>query len=85
MNKLLVAAVVLVIAKDAVPYGIDAWQRHRLEQSRQRYFALKDREIQCLERLLKGGVEKAGEVERRIAACKQLGIDPETGRPVTFR
>lgn len=84
MNKLLVAAVVLVIAKDAVPYGIDAWQTHRLEQRRQRFIALKDREIQCLERLLKGGVDKAGEVERRIAACKAQAIDPETGRAAAF-
>jgi hypothetical protein len=84
MRKLLVAAVVLVIAKDAVPYGLEAWDSHRLEQRRQRFMALKDREIRCLDELIKSGIRPGVDVGPRIERCKQLAADPETGRPATF-
>jgi hypothetical protein len=84
MRKLLVAAVVLVIAKDAVPYGLDAWDEHSREQRRQRFMALKDREIRCLDELIRTGLRQGVEAGPGIQRCKQLSVDPETGRPATF-
>ena len=84
MRKLLVAAVVLVIAKDAVPYAMDAWEARRLEQRRQRFMAMTEREIVCLDRLIQHGIRQRVDVGPRIQRCKDLAIDPETGRRVTF-
>lgn len=84
MNKLLVAAVILVVAKDAVPYGLDAWEARRFEQRRQRFMALKDREIACLDQLIKSGLPKREEVQPAIERCKRLAVDPDTGSYATF-
>lgn len=84
MRKLLVAAVVLVIAKDAVPYGLDTWDTYRFEQRRERFMALKDREIRCLDQLIKSGIGAGADVGPQIRRCKQLSVDPQTGLPASF-
>ncbi len=84
MRRLLIVAVVLVVAKDAVPYGLNAWEDYRFEQRRQRFMALKEREIVCLDRLIKSNIPKGVDVQPQIDRCKALAIDPETGTYATF-
>lgn len=83
MKKLLLAAgVIAILAVALLPYARDAWQSYRLErmeEERQRFIALKEREIACLERLAERGLRPGVGVEAEIDRCKRLAIDPETG------
>ncbi len=84
-KRLLAAGIAGIVAVAAAPHARDAWLRHRLgedEAQRRLYVALKEREIDCLERLLAGGLPEGDDVEAEIGKCRALSIDPASGEPV---
>jgi hypothetical protein len=89
MKKWLLAAAILgILAVALAPYARRAWAEHELragQAQRDRYIALKEKEIGCLERLAATGLPKGTDVEAELERCRALSIDPETGEPVRER
>jgi len=81
MHKLLPVGIGAILIVGLAPLGWDAWERHRLrgeEEQRQRFIALKEREIACLDELGRN-LREGTDVKAEIARCKRLAVDPETG------
>jgi hypothetical protein len=81
VNRLLPVAVGAILIVGLAPLGWDGWERHRLrgeEEERQRFIALKEREIACLDALGRN-LREGMDVKAEIARCKRLAVDPETG------
>lgn len=84
-RKLLAAGVLAILAVALAPHARDAWRDRRLrEDAAQRalYIELKEREIECLERLAASGLPKEMDVHREIDRCRRMAIDPATGEIV---
>lgn len=80
MYRLLVGAIVAIVAVAALPYGRQAWREYRFEQRRDAYLERKDKEIACLNGLRAGGLDLKADVTAQIDQCKQKATDPDTGR-----
>ena len=85
MKRLLAAGIAGILVVGLAPHARQAWDDYQLrrdEQARERFIALKEREIACLERLGAGNLEGV-DVAAGIERCKELAIDPESGKYAT--
>ena len=81
-NKLLAAGVGAIALVALAPHARDYWEaREAADRQEQRalFIELKNREIACLERLASGGLAKGADVQKEIARCRALAVDPATG------
>ena len=78
-------AVAAILAAGAVPFARQALEDRRIAregEQRARWIELKEKELDCLERLRASGLPKGMDVGRELDRCRALAIDPATGRPV---
>lgn len=84
-KKLLAVGVGAIVLVGAAPFAQRMWEEHRIArdgEQRALWIELKEQELDCLERLQAGGLPSAMDVDKEIARCRRLAIDPATGRPV---
>jgi hypothetical protein len=84
-TKLLAAGIAGIALVALAPHARDLWEQSaegERQAQRQLFIDLKNREIQCLERLASGGLAKGADVEAAIARCRALAVDPATGEVV---
>ena len=74
-RKLLVDGVIAIMTVAAVPAAYDAWLEQRRAQSNEDFIAAKDREIACLDALLKKGVPKEMDAAAEIERCRRSAIE----------
>lgn len=84
-RKLLAAGVAGIAAVAAVPYAMEAWRERTIRDDAAQaalWVDHKQKELDCLDRLVASGLPKGMNVEAEIQRCRQLMIDGETGRPI---
>jgi hypothetical protein len=84
-KKLLVAGVAAVVGVAAVPYVQGVLEERRIAaegDQRALWIELKEKELDCLERLQASGLPEGMDVGKEIDRCRALAIDPATGEAV---
>ncbi|HYJ31316.1 MAG TPA: hypothetical protein VEW25_13375 [Allosphingosinicella sp.] len=84
-TRLLAAGIAGIALVALAPHARDLWEQSgagERQAQRQLFIDLKNREIQCLERLASGGFAKGADVQAEIARCRALAVDPATGEVV---
>jgi hypothetical protein len=84
-KKLLAAGVAAIVGVAAIPYAQKIAEERRIAREgvqRALWIELKERELDCLERLMASGLPAGMDVAREIDRCRSLAIDPATGGAV---
>ena len=84
-TRLLAAGIAGIVLVALAPHALDLWRQSgagERQAQRQVFIELKNREIECLERLASGGLARGADVQAEIARCRALAVDPATGEVV---
>jgi hypothetical protein len=84
-KTLLAVAIAAIFAAGAVPYARQALEDRRIAregEQRALWIELKEKELDCLERLQASGLPEGMNVDKELDRCRALAIDPATGKVV---
>jgi hypothetical protein len=84
-KTLLAAGVAGIVGTAAIPYVKNVMEERRIArdgEQRALWIELKEKELDCLDRLQASGLPKGMDVAKELQRCRALAIDPATGEAV---